>query len=175
MGIPAKSTEIGADLCGFSLGLRKLGLQACRNLPRWGFQICRPLRENHGTGNRRVKDRLTTPADRSRSVGFNPGVTHETRRAWRPLRRVFGLSRASVCGSGLKGRFPVAQGAALGQGHPQKIVFRPEGPISRRVLFSCSCSGFPGGSAETGPSSLVRVFWGCRACVAIQARRAVFR
>jgi hypothetical protein len=82
--------------------------------------------------------------------------------SWRPLRRVFGLSRASVCGSGLKGRFPVAQGAALGQGHPQTNVFRPEGPISRRVLFSCSCTGFPGGSAETGPSGLVRVFGRCR-------------
>jgi len=60
-------------------------------------------------------------------------ITHETRRAWRPLRRVFGLCRASVCDSGLKGRFPVAQGAALGLGLPPKFVFRPEGPISKRV------------------------------------------
>jgi len=62
-------------------------------------------------------------------------ITHETRRARGPLRGVFGLCRACVCGSGLKGRFSVAQGAALGQGHPQKIVFRPEGPISGRVLL----------------------------------------
>ena len=60
-------------------------------------------------------------------------ITHETRRAWRPLRRVFGLCRASVCDSGLKGRFPVAQGAALGLGLPPKFVFRSEGPISKRV------------------------------------------
>ena len=85
-------------------------------------------------------------------------MTHETRRAWGPFRQVFVLCRAYVCGSGLKGRFPVAQGAALGQGHPQKIVLRPEGPISRRVWFSRSCTGFPGadapGSAEIGPSGL---------------------
>ena len=45
-------------------------------------------------------------------------------------------------------------------GAPHKFVFRPEGPISRRVWFSRSCTGFPGahapGSAETGPSGLVR-------------------
>ncbi len=46
---------------------------------------------------------------------------------------MFGLCRASVCDSGLKGRFPVAQGAALGQGPPKKFAFRPEGPISKRV------------------------------------------
>ena len=40
-----------------------------------------------------------------------------------PLRRVLGLCRASVCDSGLKGRFPVAQGAALGLGHPKQVVF----------------------------------------------------
>ena len=91
-----------------------------------------------------------------------------------PLRRVFVLCRASVCGSGLKGRFPVAQDAALGQGQPQKIVFRPEGPISRRVLFSCSCTGFPGGSAETGPSGLVRVFGGCRACACGSGPKSCF-
>ena len=39
-----------------------------------------------------------------------------------PLRRVFVLCRACVCGLGLKGRFPVAQGAALGLRHPQKLV-----------------------------------------------------
>ena len=41
---------------------------------------------------------------------------------------------------------------------PQRLVFRPEGPISRRVWSSRSCTGFPGahapGSAETGPSGL---------------------
>ena len=51
-------------------------------------------------------------------------ITHETRWARRPLRRVFGLCRAYVCDSGLKGRFPIAQGAALGLGHPQKLVFK---------------------------------------------------
>ena len=55
-----------------------------------------------------------TPADRSGSVGFSPGVTHATRRDWRPLRRVFGLRPAYVCDSGLKGRFPVAPGNARG-------------------------------------------------------------
>jgi len=43
---------------------------------------------------------------------------------------------------------------------PQRLVFRPEGPISRRVWFSRSCAGFPVAhaprSAETGPSGLVR-------------------
>ena len=43
-------------------------------------------------------------------------------------------------------------------GAPKKLVFRPEGPISRRVLFSPSCTGFPDahapGSAEAGPSGL---------------------
>ena len=38
------------------------------------------------------------------------------------------------------------------------MVFRPEGPISRRAWFSRSCTAFPGahapGSAETGPSGL---------------------
>ena len=51
-------------------------------------------------------------------------LTHETRWARRPLRRVFGLRRAYVCDSGLKGRFPIAQGAALGLGHPQKLGFK---------------------------------------------------
>ena len=45
-------------------------------------------------------------------------ITHETRGAWSPLRRVFGLYRAYVCDSGLKGWFPVAQNAALGSVRP---------------------------------------------------------
>ncbi len=45
---------------------------------------------------------------------------------------MFSLCRPYVCDSGLKGRFPVAQGAALGLVHPQKLILRPEGPISKR-------------------------------------------
>ena len=52
------------------------------------------------------------------------GITCETCRARGPLRRVFGLCRANVCDSGPKGRFLVAQGAALGLAHPQKIGFK---------------------------------------------------
>jgi len=53
-----------------------------------------------------------------------------------PSGHVFCLCRACVCVSGLKGRFPVAQGAALGPEPPQKNwSFRPEGPISRRACF----------------------------------------
>ena len=106
-------------------------------------------------------------------------ITHEARRAWRQLRRVFGLCRASVCDSGLKGRFQSECGCVVMLGVP--------GAYAR-------------GSAETGPSGLVWVFGGCRdqvlthlallrsalqawgrgagggrACGAIQARRAVFR
>ena len=46
-------------------------------------------------------------------------ITQETRRATRPLWGVLVLCPASVCDSGLKGRFPIAQSAALGPG-PQK-------------------------------------------------------
>ncbi len=42
-------------------------------------------------------------------------VTQESRRAMSPLRRVFGVCRGYVCDSGLKGRFPIAQSAALGE------------------------------------------------------------
>ena len=57
-----------------------------------------------------------------------------------PLAPCVGLgSLASVrqltcgCDSGLKGRFPIAQGAALGLRHPQNWVLRTEGPLSIRL------------------------------------------
>jgi hypothetical protein len=68
-------------------------------------------------------------------------ITHEARQAWRPLRRVFGLCRASVCDSGLKRRFQSECGSVVMLGVP--------GAYAR-------------GSAETGPSGLVWVFGGCR-------------
>ena len=39
------------------------------------------------------------------------------------LGRVFGLCSACGCDSGLKDRFPVAQGAALGDRSPKKVGF----------------------------------------------------
>ena len=78
---------------------------------------------------------------------------------------MFGLCRASVCDSGLKGRFPVAQGAALGLGHPQNSFLGLKG----RFQSECGClvkHGVPGayapGFAEIGPSGL----WGAVAACA---------
>jgi hypothetical protein len=66
---------------------------------------------------------MTTMEQRSKSsraAGQEcPVITHETRWAMRLLRRVFGLCRAYVCDTGLKGRFPIAQGEALGEEYPQ--------------------------------------------------------
>ena len=65
---------------------------------------------------------------------------------------------ACVCDSGLKGRFPVAQGAALGDRGPKKSWFLG---LKGRFQGDCGCAvmrGVPGayarGSAETGPSGL---------------------
>ena len=88
------------------------------------------------------------------------------------MRCVFGLRRASVCDSGLKGRFPVAQGAALGLGHPQNSFSGLKG----RFQSECGCvvmHGVPGayapGSAETGPSGLVGCLGGAVRVLAAQA------
>ena len=99
---------------------------------------------------------------------------------------MFGLCRASVCDSGLKGRFPVAQGAALGDRGPQKGCFlglkgRFQGACCFRVrarvfrvlthlpllkpavqawwvVWGVSEPGaYAPGFAEIGPSGLVRV------------------
>jgi len=43
--------------------------------------------------------------------------------AWFVVECVILTLFAVLCDSGLKGRFPVAQGAALGQGPPQKTLF----------------------------------------------------
>jgi len=68
---------------------------------------------------------------------------------------------ARVCDTGLKGRFPVAQGAALGDRGPKKIGFLG---LKGRFQGDCGCAvmhGVPGayarGSAETGPSGVVGV------------------
>ena len=95
---------------------------------------------------------------------------------------------AHVCDSGLKGRFPVAQGAALGLEPPKKLVFRPEGPISRRVLFSPSCTGFQVLTSLALLKPVLQAWWAgdvwavagaCFVCTvpafASQARNAVFR
>ena len=70
---------------------------------------------------------------------------------------MLGLCRASVWDSGLKGRFPGAQGAALGLGHTPNSFLGLKG----RFQSECGCAvmlGVPGayapGSAEVGPSGL---------------------
>ena len=75
-----------------------------------------------------------------------------------PLERVFRFRSARVCDSGLKGRFPKAQGAALGLGHPQKRGFpglkgRFQGSLGFSVMHGVPGAYAPG-SAETGPSGL---------------------
>ena|GEM_PF-5736307 len=83
-----------------------------------------------------------TRGTKERSVGFSP--CHYPRNPsgpWRPLRRVFGLCRASVCDSGLKGRFQSDCGCVVMHGVP---------------------GAYAPGSAETGPSGL----WGAVAACA---------
>ena len=76
---------------------------------------------------------------------------------------MLGLCRASVCGSGLKGRFPVAQGAALGQGHPKNSFLGLKGRFQSEcgsVVMLGLPRAYAPRSAETGPSGLVWVFGG---------------
>ena len=116
------------------------------------------------------------------------GMPYHYPRNQAPLDRVFGLCSACGCDSGLKGRFPVAQGAALGLEPPKKLVFRPEGPISRRVLFSPSCTGFQVLTSLALLKPVLQAWWAgdvwavagaCFVCTvpafASQARNAVFR
>ncbi len=49
-------------------------------------------------------------------------ITHKTRPVTSPSRCVFGLCSAYACDSGLNGRFPIAQGAALGLRHPHPTI-----------------------------------------------------
>ena len=78
---------------------------------------------------------------------------------------VFCLCRAGACVSGLKGRFLVAQGAALGPEPPQKTGFlglkgRFQGVRIFAVMYGVR-GAYARGSAETGPSGVVEIL-GCR-------------
>ena len=130
---PCRTTPVGFGqrLTFGGLCKRSISWFKCVFTPRLHFT----LSPKNGVVEEWGRARMTR-GTKERSVGFSP--CHYPRNPsgpWRPLRRVFGLCRASVCDSGLKGRFQSDCGCVVMHGVP---------------------GAYAPGCAETGPSGL----WG---------------